>query len=311
MTDPEINLRGKTMSLTSPLSTPVRNENYLGPITDTNRWDSFQHRPDDIFICTPPKCGTTWTQAICATLVFGDADHGIQPGVVSPWIDANFAPIEDYLIQVEAQSHRRFIKTHSPLNGIPYFSDCTYLAIFRDPRDCYISGSNHRDNMNDKELADIVFPSGDDAFNDWLYAVREPGTWDLQSVDSLAHFFKSYWAYRDLPNLHLHHYSDMKKDLKGAISSMSSALGFQYDDAVLADFASATSFENMKKDADQFAPESGKGMWKEESNFFANGVSNQWIDKLSPLEQSAFIDRIHALLPVEEAQWMMNGNGGY
>ena len=91
---------------------PKKNASYVGPITDTSRWDKFQHRPDDIFVCTPPKCGTTWTQAICAMLVFGKVDHGIQSSKASPWIDAQFAPIDEYLEQVEAQKHRRYIKTH-------------------------------------------------------------------------------------------------------------------------------------------------------------------------------------------------------
>ncbi len=61
---------------------------YFGPLTDSSRWQNFKHRQDDIFICTPPKCGTTWTQAIIAMLVFGKVDHGLKPGLISPWIDA-------------------------------------------------------------------------------------------------------------------------------------------------------------------------------------------------------------------------------
>jgi len=90
-----------------PTAAPPQGASYVGPITDTSRWRNFRHRPDDIFVCTPPKCGTTWTQSIRATLVFGTPDHGQQPGVISPWIDANFAPIDDYLANVDAQAHRR------------------------------------------------------------------------------------------------------------------------------------------------------------------------------------------------------------
>jgi len=50
---------------------PERTESYLGQLTDTTRWNSFEHRKDDVFIWTPPKCGTIWMQAICANLVFG------------------------------------------------------------------------------------------------------------------------------------------------------------------------------------------------------------------------------------------------
>ena len=288
---------------------PPQGVAYLGPITDTGRWANFQNRDDDIFICTPPKCGTTWTQAICAMLVFGTADHGIAPGAVSPWIDANFAPIDDYLKEVDSQPHRRFLKTHSPFDGIPYHPSCTYLAVFRDPRDAYLSGLNHRDNMNDQDLAESVFPSGADAFDNWLHAVREPGGWDVPSLDSIAHFFNSYWPYRELDNVHMFHYADMKRDLPGAISSMAQALGSTIDQTQLDAFTHAASFETMKGKAEQFAPESGTGMWKKETNFFANGSSEQWKDKLNADQLADFDARLAQLLPADEAHWLLNGEG--
>ena len=67
---------------------PRQGVTYRGPITDTDRWKNFRHRPDDVFICTPPKCGTTWTQAICAMLIFGKVEHGVQSSKQSPWVDA-------------------------------------------------------------------------------------------------------------------------------------------------------------------------------------------------------------------------------
>jgi len=292
------------MASTSP---PVP-QSYLGPITNTGRWEGFRPRADDIFICTPPKCGTTWTQAICAMLVFGEVDHGQQPGVVSPWLDAEFVPIEENLAQLEAQTHRRFIKTHSPFDGLPYLEECTYLAVFRDPRDVYCSGLNHRDNMTDQDLANAAFPSGPNAFQDWLYKVREPGSWDLQSVDSLAHMFHSYWAYRDLENLHLFHYCDMKRDLLGSIRAMSKALGYDYDDALLSQFAQAAEFKAMKSRAEQFAPNSGTGMWKDEGDFFANGGNEQWRITLSGEELDAFDQRLAELLTEEEVDWILNGD---
>jgi aryl sulfotransferase len=242
-------------------------------------------------------------------LVFGTADHGTQPGMISPWIDAAFAPIEDYLKQVEAQTHRRFIKTHTPFDGLPYFPSSAYLVVLRDPRDVYFSGLNHRDNMNDQELAHSVFPSGPNALHDWLSKVREPGTWDLQSLDSLIHFFNTYWPYRDLENVHLFHYSDMKRDLKSAIASMASALGVPVNDRQLTAFAEAASFDNMKRHAEQFAPELGRGFWKAETDFFAHGATQQWKGKLSADDLAAFDVRIAELLPPDQVDWMLNGQG--
>ena len=42
---------------------------YEASMYDSNRWDGFELRPGDIIISTPPKCGTTWTQMICALLI--------------------------------------------------------------------------------------------------------------------------------------------------------------------------------------------------------------------------------------------------
>ena len=288
---------------------PPQGAVYRGPITDTNRWTNFKHRPGDIFVCTPPKCGTTWTQAICAMLVFGTADHGAQPGNISPWVDANFAPIEDYLEQVEAQTHRRYLKTHTPFDGIPYFPDCAYLVVFRDPRDVYISSVNHRDNMTDQELACSALPSGPNAYHDWLTEMMEPGTWDRYTLGALIHFFKTYWPYRDLENVHLFHYSDMKRDLKSAIVSMAAVLGVRVNDQQLNEFTEAASFDHMKRNAEQFAPTSVPDFWKTETQFFASGKNQQWKDKLSADDLAAFDARIAELLPPDQVEWLLNGNG--
>lgn len=38
--------------------------------TDSSRWDGFKPRDGDVIISTPPKCGTTCIQMICALLIF-------------------------------------------------------------------------------------------------------------------------------------------------------------------------------------------------------------------------------------------------
>lgn len=290
---------------------PPQGTSYLGPITDTSRWASFSQRPGDIFVCTPPKCGTTWTQAICAMLVFGTTEHGQQPGVLSPWVDAIFTELDDCMAQIEAQTHQRYLKTHTPFDGIPYREDGVYLVIFRDPRDTYFSSISHRDNLNDQELALAVFPSGERAFEDWLDTVRPPGGWDVVSLDSLCHFMNTYWPYRHLDNVHLFHYSDMKRDLRGSIERMAAAAGVPVTDAALDAYAAAADFSAMKSRADQFAPESGTGMWKAEKDFFASGGIGQWREKLTDEQLAAFDARFAELVnDPEQAAWMLNGEQG-
>jgi len=95
------------------VSRPIERE-YRNVISDNRRWNGFVERPGDIFVCTPAKCGTTWMQTIVASLTFPD---GNPPGPVmeiAPWIDARFENEEEILARLDAQTHRRSVKSHTP-----------------------------------------------------------------------------------------------------------------------------------------------------------------------------------------------------
>src|SRR5206468_12107470 len=108
---------------------------YRHLVFDNRRWQLFVPRADDIFVCTPPKCGTTWMQTIVVELLFPDGDAPGPVTHIAPWIDARFEPIDVVLERLEAQTHRRSIKTHTAADGIPWFSDASYIVVGRDGRD--------------------------------------------------------------------------------------------------------------------------------------------------------------------------------
>ncbi len=92
---------------------------YKSAMTDGARWAAYDHRPGDIFVCTPPKCGATWMQAVVASLLWLD---GTFPGLVretGPWFDGLSYDFAELSAQPEAQSHRQYIKTHPLADGIP------------------------------------------------------------------------------------------------------------------------------------------------------------------------------------------------
>src|SRR5262249_40689536 len=127
-----------------PDGSPMR---YRSVIADSARWDGFEFRPRDIVISTPPKCGTTWTQMLCALLIFDGPEFPAAMAAMSPWLDMCNRSLADVRAALAAQPHRRFIKTHTPLDGIPLRPEVTYVVVGRDPRDVAVSYEHHADNM--------------------------------------------------------------------------------------------------------------------------------------------------------------------
>src|SRR5436309_13923815 len=121
---------------------------YRSLVSDSGRWDGFQFRDDDIVISTPAKCGTTWMQMLCALAVFQTPELPRRLTELSPWLDMQTAPRAEVVAALAAQSHRRFIKSHTPLDGLPYDERVTYICVGRDPRDVALSWDNHMENMD-------------------------------------------------------------------------------------------------------------------------------------------------------------------
>ena len=121
---------------------PVKSREIQNHHLDSHVWNNFPFREDDIIIDTWAKAGTTWTQQIVGQLVFNGADD-VNPHEVSPWLDMRHVPDEPTIAMLEAQKHRRFIKSHLPLDGLVYSPKAKYLFVARDARDTMWSMHNH------------------------------------------------------------------------------------------------------------------------------------------------------------------------
>src|SRR3954465_2348509 len=119
---------------------------YHGFMAESARWERFQLRADDVIIPTPAKCGTTWTQQIVGMLL-RDTLELPSIGTVSPWLDLQVRTEAEIFGLLEAQTDRRFIKTHTPLDGLPFIPSVTYIAVIRHPLDVALSDPDHGSNM--------------------------------------------------------------------------------------------------------------------------------------------------------------------
>ena len=286
---------------------PLRTETYVGDRTDSRRWDHYQPRADDIFICTPPKCGTTWTQAICALLVFQRTDFEGQLAHVSPWFDGYAADFDKGRAILAAQTHRRFIKTHTPLDGIPYQPSSQYLIVYRDPRDAYFSMRRHIANLRKTTLPPAMQEDPRKGFAAWVEAPFEPGVGEQRSLSAFAKHYQSFVAFKHLPNFHFYHFADLRRDLEGNFASIAADLGIDLADEKLTELAGAATFEHMKSNPATFAPAFGMGVWKDDTAFFHSGQNAQWRDILEPADVERYSKRIHALLPAEDVRWLEQG----
>lgn len=194
-----------------------------------------------MIIATAPKVGTTWTQQIVRLLIFQDPRP--QPIVrLSPWLDARFQiPIDVAIPMIEAQTHRRFLKSHLPFDALPIYDEVRYIRVSRDPPDAVMSFFNHHMSFTPEALAALdriglsdetigrPFPRMSDKprafFLEWLG--RGGGE---EATASAARFFdteRTYWSERGRENLLLVHYNDLKADLEGEMRCIADYLAIE------------------------------------------------------------------------------------
>src|SRR6266581_3133970 len=172
------------------MTTPRR---YQSPDEDSGRWLGFPFRDGDIVISTRSKTGTTWLQMICALLVLQKPQLPEPLGRLSPWLDHLIEPREQVIARLEAQQHRRFIKTHTPLDGIPLDPRATYIVVGRHPLDLAVSLYHQGDNINRelvRKLTGQPAPEGErpprPGLHDWLVSWVESEDRPEEQLDSLA-----------------------------------------------------------------------------------------------------------------------------
>ena len=295
---------------------------YRSLVYDSIRWEGFALRPGDIVISTPPKCGTTWTQMICALLIFQrPLDRALS--LHSPWLDKVDRPRKEVVADLEAQEHRRFIKTHTPLDGLPLDPSVTYVCVGRDPRDVALSMVHHMENMDipaflaarDEAAAiDGVEPAprperppppADPIERFWLW-VDNP-TPPTASGSSLLGTLRHLESFRDAPrtlDVVMLHYQDLKDDLEGQMRALAARLGIAVPEDRWPDLAPAATFEAMRRDADRTVPSAQKSFWHDNARFFHRGTSEQWREVLDDAGLERYRARVAELVDDDLSAWV-------
>lgn len=288
----------------------TRRQLYLGPLTDSRRWDHVAVRPDDIIVVTPPKCGTTWMQTIIALLLSGDPQVSPEISVKMPWVDIRFPDIAEFTARLEAMSGRRCLKSHTPLDGHPLDDVAQYIVVFRHPLDVHFSFRKHVHNIP-LSFFDHWYPEDDPegvSFKRFLDGGPEGFDTDANPLQHILRHYRAALAVKDRPNVGFFHYADMSRDLPATFERMTKLLDISHPPAVLNSLVEAARFQNMKANADRFAPAGGKGFFRSDTGFFDSGSSGKWEGQLSEDELAAYDAVMAAHLTPAERAWIERGD---
>lgn len=276
---------------------------------DSTVWEDFKFRNDDVVVATYGKSGTTWTQQIVGQILLGP-DPELPIAEISPWIDLRIPPREVKLPALEAQTHRRFVKTHLPVDALRFSDKAKYIFIGRDGRDVIWSMYNHHANANAlwyQALNDtpgrvgppIEPPPADicQYFRTWLERDGFPFWPFWENI-------RSWWAIRDLPNVKVIHFADMKRDMGSQMRAIADFLGVNPKPEHWPDIERYCSFDWMKANARKATPLGG-AFWDAGAETFINkGTNGRWQAVLSANDSAAYEARAIAELGKDCATWL-------
>lgn len=280
---------------------------------DSTVWNDFKFRDGDVIVGTYGKSGTTWTQQMVAQMLLGP-DPDLAVGEMSPWVDLRVPPKEVKLPAIEAQTHRRVLKTHLPVDSLVYSPKAKYIYIGRDGRDVIWSMYNHHANANDMWYqalndspglvgAPIAPPPQDirQYYLDWMAGDGYPFWPFWQNI-------RSWWAIRDLPNILVLHYADLKRDMPGQMRAMAKFLDVDIPEQNWPLIEEYCSFDWMKKNAGKSAPLGGVFWDGGPQTFIHKGLNGRWRDTLNADDCAAYEARAVAELGEECARWLAEGS---
>ncbi|XP_046383771.1 luciferin sulfotransferase-like isoform X2 [Ischnura elegans] len=254
-------------------------------------------RPDDVWVASYPKTGTTWTQemvwCIGNDLDFEAAKSTILP-LRFPFID--FSCLFDFETQpAEALNSSfydflknsvnftinmkspRYIKTHLPYELLPEqmkSKNTKIIYVARNPKDTCVSYFHHA----------RLIEGYRGSFEDFIELFLQ----DSVSYSPFWDHLVSYWEHREEANVLFLKYEEMKRDLPSVIRKVSKFLGKeQLNDKDMKTLCDHLSFDSMKTNSSvnyEFAVDKTQnlGLSQGEQRFMRKGKVNSWKEEISP-----------------------------
>ena len=292
-------------------------------VRDSRHWDRYKPRPGDVVVASFPKAGTTWTQRIVSLLIFQSAAP-VPIMQTHPWVDCRIQiPIDVMIAMLEAQTHRRAMKSHLPFDALPIYDEVKYIHVARGGLDACFSFHNHSLNFTPQFVGNIQRvaqedgdtgssprPTPEDPREFFLSWIERHDDDVVPTPDALFDIERSYWTERQRGNLLLVHYNDLKADLSGEMKRIAAFLGIETREALWPELVEAARFENMKSEGAALLPGIEMAVRGGHQTFLNKGTNGRWRDVLTSDDVARYRERAAAELSPGLNDWLEHGRKG-
>lgn len=224
---------------------------------------NFDVHPDDVYVDSIPKCGSTWMTTVVWLLthnldyqaiqadgrekLMGDFDLVYHPIAVKKKVDEMLANSDTNTLSVtEARQMAwdemfgclkapRVIKVHYPPYFLPkgiWSKGARIIYVARNPKDTAVSYYHF---IRNYFQANITM---DDAVNGVIN--------DMSIMSPHLEHIQNFWKIKHLPNVLFVHYESLVNDSFATLKTMSDFLGQSYSDEQLKELAEFISFKKMR-----------------------------------------------------------------
>jgi peroxiredoxin len=195
----------------------------------------FVPRPDDIFIATYPRSGTTWMQMILYQLTTDGKMDMAHIAEHCPWFERSMNSAQGF----ENRPSPRLFKTHLPFHQVPR-GPGRYLYVARDGRDVAVSYYNLYRNYNGYKG---TFP---EFFEQFMRGKVPFGSWFKHVA--------GWWKNRHGLNVLFLTYEELTRDLEGCIRRIIAFCHLEVPLEKLPLIVERCSFAFMKQHESKFDP---------------------------------------------------------
>ncbi|XP_070560115.1 sulfotransferase 1E1-like [Ptychodera flava] len=232
---------------------------------------NFEVRPDDIFLLTFPKSGTTWMKEILPLVMNGgdvNAVTGTSRDILLPHLEFQLSVSEDpimreiqkqflvpYELELDQLQSPRLLSSHLRSEFLPRAIEekgVKVIYVARNPKDVAISSYYFLKVLQFRRITTSKEPSQAKAYED--FSEFFPEFLEIKGRAQIIHYDGTKWHEHVLPWWERRHdrnvlflkYEDMIQDLKACVRQIAKFLNVRLTDGAVDKISDHCSFQSMK-----------------------------------------------------------------